>query len=294
MVNCGAQNVNAIGREMTELGPYKLDNIYCGECSEMMAALPDECIDLTVTSPPYDNLRDYHSYIFDFDAIAAQLWRVTKLGGVVVWIAGDATIDGSETGTSFRQALGFMKLGFNLHDTMIYQKLVPVPQYKCKRYYSEFEYMFVFSKNAPQVCNYIMIPTISPGRENKDVRLQRNPDNTVKRKKRIKIKHTKIAGNVWVYDAANLATDTISRRHSARFPESLARDHIISWSNPSDIVLDPMIGSGTTAKVAMQTSRHYLGFDISQKYVELARRRVKEAQPPLPGINETLDSTPDF
>ena len=100
----------------------KLNTIFNEDCLNTMRAMPDGVIDLVITSPPYDDLRNYKGYSFDFESIAKELFRVVKEGGVVVWVVGDATVDGSETGTSFRQALFFKEVGFNLHDTMIYMK----------------------------------------------------------------------------------------------------------------------------------------------------------------------------
>ena len=259
------------------LGIYEPNNIYCGECSQMMVALPDNCIDLTVTSPPYGNLRDYNGYEFDFEPIAKQLYRVTKVGGVVVWVVGDATIDGSETGTSFRQALGFMAVGFKLHDTMIYQrKTKPLTH---NRYEQEFEYMFVLSKSQVTTFNAIHIDCTQGGySSNGYYRHKKENGNSDDYKWYTKqTKPTRIKGNIWEYTVGRL-----SNLHPAPFPESLARDHIISWSNPGDIILDPMIGSGTTAKMAYQLQRNYLGFDISQEYVELVKKRLSQTQPPLP------------
>ena len=131
-----------------------MNKIICGNCVEIMKEWENNIIDLTITSPPYDNLRDYKGYVFDFENIAKQLYRVTKSGGVVVWIVGDATIKGSETGTSFRQALYFKEIGFNLHDTMIYSKAGF--QYPAtNRYHQTFEYMFIFSKGKPKTFNPI-------------------------------------------------------------------------------------------------------------------------------------------
>jgi DNA modification methylase len=261
------------------LGPYPLDSIHCGECSVMLAALPDDCIDLTVTSPPYDNLRTYNGYVFDFEPIARQLWRVTKPGGVVVWVVGDATVGGSETGTSFRQALGFMALGFRLHDTMIYNRQGQYPDKL--RYYADFEYMFVFSKGSPKSVSLITDKiNLYAGTKIKGGDRQRNGDIKISWASRnnIKRKEVGIRSNIWKITANS---QTSIEGHPAIFPEALARDHIISWSNPGDIVLDPMAGSGTTCKMAKETGRHWLGFDISQEYVDLARRRVDLARVPL-------------
>lgn len=264
-----------------KLGPYDLDSIHVGECSELMAALPDACIDLTVTSPPYDNLREYEGFVFPFEAIAQQLWRVTKPGGVVVWVVGDATINGSETGTSFRQALRFKEIGFNLHDTMIYKKENPIPVMSKHRYTQSFEYMFVFSRGSPSHGTVIQVRTKYP---NHPYRVSRNNATSqgggaVSTKDKVYVtKETRDKDNIWEY--ASESPDNYCD-HPAAFPEDLARDHILSWSNPGDVVLDPMIGSGTTAKMAKELGRHWLGFDVSPRYVEIARRRVEGARVPL-------------
>ncbi len=259
------------------LGPYESNQIYCGECSQMMAALPDNCIDLTVTSPPYDNLRDYNGYGFNFEVIAKQLYRVTKVGGVVVWVVGDATKNGSETGTSFKQALGFMEIGFKLHDTMIYQrKIKPLTH---NRYEQAFEYMFILSKSKVKIFNAIHIDCVQSGYNSNGYHRHKKENGKSDHYKWYagQTNAEQIKGNVWEYTVGGL-----SNPHPAPFPESLARDHIISWSNPGDLILDPMIGSGTTAKLACQLQRNYLGFDISQEYVNLAKKRLLQTQPPLP------------
>ena len=262
------------------IGPYTLDNIYCGDSAVMLAALPDACIDLTVTSPPYDNLRAYNGYSWDFDAIATQLYRVTKPGGVVVWVVGDATVNGSETGSSFRQALGFMEIGFNLHDTMIYNKdSFRYPQDNV--YHQVFEYMFVFSKDKPKTINFLI--------DRKNIHVDRNSKNMKRESDGSKTFREKFSAseygkryNIWKYAQGKGGSTNDIINHPAIFPEALARDHIISWSNPGDIILDPFAGSGTTAKMSKVLSRHWLGFDISQEYVDLANRRVAAANVPLP------------
>lgn len=263
---------------VVEFGPYELNNIYCGECSEMMSYLPDGCVDLTVTSPPYDNLRDYNGYVFDFFAVARQLIRVTKLGGVIVWVVADATINGSETGTSFKQALYFIAKGMRLHDTMIYHTNPPPRNHK--RYEQEFEYMFVFSSGAPR--------TFHPLKERKRWEDTRKHKTYHRRgggfeSGFVKLTTDRVRGNVWKINSGGGQTtnDRFAHNHPAIFPEALARDHILSWSNPGDLVLDPFIGSGTTAKMAFQNGRNYLGFDISQEYVDLAKKRMSWANPPL-------------
>lgn len=234
-----------------------------------MGRMDDGFVDLTVTSPPYDNLRDYNGYSFDFPAISKELFRVTKDGGVVVWIVADATINGSETGTSFRQALGFMDVGFRLHDTMIWHKTNPMPT-QHNRYENSHEFMFVMSKGRPRKTSIIKEATTSNpsiSRKHRAVKGNKDAPNDegFYRTKPSKIKH-----NVW-----DVLVGQKTTKHPAPFPEALARDHIISWSNPGDLVYDPFLGSGTTAKMAYQLDREFIGSEISREYVELANKRLK-------------------
>ena len=211
----------------------EVNKIICGDCLEVMPNIPDKFIDLTVTSPPYDNLRDYEGYKFDFENIAKELYRITKKGGVVVWIVGDATIKGSETGTSFRQALYFKKIGFYLHDTMIYKKNNPIPLTH-NRYEQYFEYMFVFGKGKPSTFNPIIDKVKIPNKKYK----WKSKEIGSSKRERDEItfsKKTKITSNIWCY---SLTGDRDTGRHPAPFPEQLARDHILSWSNKSDIILE--------------------------------------------------------
>lgn len=256
------------------------DAIICGDCLQLMQELPDGYIDLTVTSPPYDCLRIYEGYTFDFEGIAKQLLRITKDGGVVVWIVGDATVNGSETGTSFRQALYFKEIGFNIHDTMIYGRS-SLPQTQ-RRYEPEFEYMFVFSKGAPKTFN----PILEKKRwvDNRLAKaVHRDPGGDHIRTGFASAKTMKISGNIWYYAVGgwHVTQDKIAHQHPAIFPEELARDHITSWSNEGDLVFDPMCGSGTTCKMAYMLGRHYLGFDVSENYVNIARERMILAEKEL-------------
>jgi site-specific DNA-methyltransferase (adenine-specific) len=242
-----------------------------------LAGFPAECIDLTVTSPPYDNLRTYKGYTFDFEAIAAQLYRVTKPGGVVVWVVADATVKGSETGTSFRQALYFMGLGFNI-ETMIYEVDGTGAKGSNKLYWQSFEYMFILSKGTIKTSNRIKDkPNKAP---NKNQGTSKKYEGKTRSKNGGYVsKSLSVRTNIWRYHAGANGDDQTT--HEAPFPEALARDHIISWSNPGDVVLDPFLGSGTTAKMAIETGRRYIGIDISPEYCELSKRRVARARVPL-------------
>jgi site-specific DNA-methyltransferase (adenine-specific) len=250
------------------------NQIICGDCAKELSNFPDNIVDLTVTSPPYDDLRDYEGYNFDFESIARELYRVTKDGGVLVWITGDKTNNGTETGTSFKQALYFKEIGFNLHDTMIWHKLTSPLTHN--RYEQHFEYMMIFSKNKPKTFNPIKEEkTWMDKRDNKNFRREKNnsPDNGYSSKNTMKIK-----GNVWrVNSHGHFCTnDIIAYQHPAIFPETLAQDHILSWSNKGDLVLDPFAGSGTTLKMAKLNKRNYLGIEISEKYCDIIKKRLEK------------------
>jgi len=233
--------------------------------------MPDDFIDLTVTSPPYDNLRNYNGYSFDFESMAKDLFRVTKNGGVIVWVVSDATIKGSETGTSFRQALYFMECGFRLHDTMIYAKENPIPLTH-NRYEQSFEYMFVFSKGSPKTFNPIRDKCITNGSYNHRRNTGRVAEAATRnRDEKTYVKTDKFRINMWYYTVGN-NKDTV--KHPAPFPEQLAADHVYSWSNEGDLVYDPFTGSGTTAKMSHIYKRNWIGSEISKDYVDLANKRL--------------------
>jgi site-specific DNA-methyltransferase (adenine-specific) len=236
----------------------------------------DNSVQVTVTSPPYDNLRKYNGFTWDFEAVARELYRVTKPGGVVVWVVADATVNGSETGTSFRQALYFKECGFNLHDTMIWNKCgFTALGSLATRYAPVFEYMFVFSKGRPVFNPLKDRPNKHPGA--KLGATFRQVDGTLKTNKSGAGKVVLEYGqrhNIWEVSPGfqkNLG-------HPAVYPEALARDHILSWSNPGDTVLDPFLGSGTTGKMAVQLGRVFIGIDISQEYTDMATKRIMDAE----------------
>ena len=253
------------------------------DCVEAMKLMPDECIDLTVTSPPYDNLRVYNGFSWDFEDTAKELYRITKQGGVVVWVVGDSTVKGSETGTSFKQALYFKEIGFNLHDTMIYHKnSLPMNH---NRYEQDFEYMFILSKGKPNTFNPIRIPCKYPEKETaRQHSYFSETDEKIRKarsgKKRKPVGKDKIKGNIWYFSTGkNHSTqDNIAFKHPAIFPESLANDHIISWSNENDIIFDPFMGSGTTAKMAMLNNRKFIGCELSESYCEIIKERLENIE----------------
>jgi len=257
----------------------KLNHIYNENCLETMAKMPDNFVDMTVTSPPYDEMRSYSGNTFnEFEAIAKELYRVTKKGGVVVWVVGDQTSKGNETGTSFKQALYFKEVGFNLFDTMIYLKPPRGAVGSNKTYWQTFEYMFVLSKGAPKTINLIK------DRENKD---EREGDNSTKRLYDGTLLKQKRGGyskfgrrtNVWEYliGKGHSSSDKVAYEHPAIFPEKLANDHIVSWSKKGEIIYDPFMGSGTTAKMAILNGRKFIGSELSRKYCDIAQKRIKNS-----------------
>ena len=249
-----------------------------GDCIEKMKDIPDNSIDMVMTSPPYDNLRDYGK---DFTGWGEHIWkpcleqifRVLKDGGVCVWVVGDATINGSETGTSFRQALYWMEIGGKLHDTMIYEKSQACfGSTKC--YLQSFEYMFIFTKGTPISINFIRDrenvrggkteSTVSKGMDkngHSGKRVTKTSDRLGKRK------------NIWRYGVGGGKTG-----HPAVFPEKLAKDHIISWSNKGDTILDPFMGSGTTGIACHKLGREFIGIELDEGYFKIAQTRIRDAQ----------------
>ena len=274
----------------------QLNQIICGDSVEEMKKMPDNSVDLVITSPPYDTLRsykelvkgmkdEYNGYSFPFEPITAELARVVKKGGVVIWVVGDSVMKGSETGSSFRQALHFMEQGFKLHDTMIYEKNgSSFPARRDGNRYSQlFEYMFVFSNGAkPKTANLICdkknkwagwVPWGKKGGT------FRGKDGELKPRTQKPTPDFSPRNNIWRFNTGKgySATDDEAFKHPAIFPEKLVKDHIMTWSNPGDVVLDPMNGAGTTTKVAVLTDRQYVGIDIFQDYCDIAMKRLKMA-----------------
>ena len=260
------------------MNPYYEDEsvtIYHGDCKEILPKLPK--VDLVVTSPPYDNLRDYGGYGFDIGILPELLYDSILDGGYCVWVIGDQVVNGGESGNSFRQVLRFMDVGFNLHDTMVFQKnnsSLPDPT----RYSQEFEFMFILSRGKPNVFNPIKdrhrkFFGKSYYTKKRDISgmMSKAPRGTnIQDNKR---------GNVWLYDVGlnKGAADKIAFQHPATFPEKLAADHILSWSNLGDTVLDPFLGSGTTAYCAKKLNRKCIGIEIEEKYCEIAAKRCRQS-----------------
>ena len=247
--------------------------IYTENCIETLERMPDEVIDMTITSPPYDDLRDYNGYHFPFEEIAAGLFRKTKEGGVVIWVVGDRTVNGNETLSSFRQALIFQDTGFRVHDTMIYAKNNPIPSDCGLRYRQAFEYMFCFSKGRPKTFNPITQP-IKQEKAFKSFRITKVGRNDLAHD-HVAPKERKV-NNIFYYNVGTSSSkDRVAFGHPAIFPEKLVEDQIATWTDPGDLVYDCFMGSGTTAKAALLMGRRWLGSEISDEYVKIAAERLK-------------------
>jgi len=255
-----------------------MNKIFNEDNIKTLKRFKDDCLDLTLTSPPYDNLRDYKGFSFDINKLSSELYRTTKPGGIVVWVVGDAVVAGSETGTSFRQALRFIEVGFRLHDTMIYQKNNFANPSK-GRYHQIFEYMFVFSKGKPKTFNPIKdrknIYAGHAGSWGKNTTRKKDGSLEGDKKSSKIISDYGMRYNIWKYQtSATGQEDKVAYEHPAIFPIQLATDHILSWTNKGDLVYDPFMGSGTTAKASLELNRQYIGSEISTEYVELINKRL--------------------
>ena len=250
----------------------KNNEVYTLDCINLMKEMKDNFVDLTVTSPPYDDLRNYNGYKFDFEKIAKELFRITKEGGVVIWVVGDR-INGGYSLTSFRHALFFKEIGFNIHDIMIYRKK-NTPFMRKSAYTNCYEFMFVLSKGKPKTFNPLKEKTVRSGYE---LLPYNKKADAINKKKMGKLNDEKVKTNIWAYAVGLGGTtrDRIAFKHPAVFPEKLAEDHILSWSNEGDLVFDPLCGSGTTCKMAKLHKRNYIGCDISEEYCKIAQERIK-------------------
>lgn len=258
----------------------ELNKIYNCDCLSGLKKVSNESIDMVITSPPYDNLRNYDGYVFThyyFLEVVKELYRVLKKGGVIIWIVNDQTKNYTESGTSFRQALEFKELGFCIYDTMIYAKNNPSPL-NHQRYEQTFEYMFVFSKGKIKTFNPIKEECKCLGKNRSGTRRQDKEGNLKNIHTLGCVKKEKIKGNIWYYNVGKVeTTDKIAYEHEAIFPEKLVKDHLLSWSNENDLMLDIFMGSGTVAKIALENNRNFIGFEISKENCENANKRIENS-----------------
>ncbi|WP_104578329.1 DNA-methyltransferase [Helicobacter felis] len=250
-----------------------LNRLYASDAVAFLKShVPSGSVDMVLTSPPYDDLRHYNGYTFEFEKMACEIFRVLKKGGVAVWVVGDKIKNGNKSLTSFRHALYFQEIGFNVHDVMIYAKK-NTPFMRSNAYTNSYEYMFVFSKGKPKTFNPLKEATARHGVEMLVANKKADGKN---HKVPRELKKEKTRTNIWYYAVGlgGTTNDKEAFKHPATYPEQLAQDHILSWSNEGDLVLDPMCGSGTTCKMAFLNRRNFIGIDISQEYIDLAQQRL--------------------
>ena len=261
--------------------------IHTADCVGYMRRMEEGVVDLVVTSPPYDDLRDYKGFDFDCESVAKGLARVVKEGGVVVWVVGDR-INGGRTLTSFEHAFTFRDAGFTVYDAMIFKKR-NTPFMRKRAYTNCYDFMFVFTKGNPATFNPLRSPSVRSGLA--PLPYLKGTDGVNRKVERALSEH-KVRTNIWSYAVGRNGTtaDMYAFKHPAMFPENLARDHILSWSNPGELVFDPMCGAGTTCKMAKVTGRRWLGVDVSREYTTIARKRVRASQE---GTIESLPSRAD-
>lgn len=257
-----------------------INTVINASSSRYLKLIPDESIDLVVTSPPYDDLRDYEgelSWNFNvFKIIAVELYRIMKKGGIVVWVIGDKVQNGNRSLTSFKQALYFQELGFKMFDVVIYEKAGSGPPHP-NRYFNSYEFMFILSKGKPKTINILKDkPNKYAGQSTYGEVTRREKDGSLTNKGKKTVNSLGVRTNIWRYANGNgFATkDVIAYRHPAIFPEKLVEDHIKAWSNPGDIVLDPFAGSGTTGKVAKLLKRNWILIESVKDYCEIAKARI--------------------
>lgn len=256
--------------------PYYQDDsvtIYNADCRDVFPSLP--AIDLCVTSPPYDALRDYNGCTWDFDIfmnVALWLSLTTKN---IVWIVNDSCVDEGETGNSFRHALEFMRLGYKLHDTMIWEKSnFSNPSHN--RYHQLFEYMFIFKTNSISFNPIKDKVNITSGSGPLGKNTFREKSGGLAERKSVIISDLGMRGNVWKMNTTGQENPCKAIKHPATFPYKLAHDHIVSWSDPGDLIVDPFLGSGTTLRAAKDLGRKAIGIEISEEYCEEAAREMQQ------------------
>jgi DNA modification methylase len=258
--------------------------ILCGDSADELATLSAGSAHLAVTSPPYDRLRTYGGDCeWDFERTAVELFRVLCAGGVLCWNVGDSVVSGAETLTSCKQKIFFVeRCGFRVHDTMIWHKR-NFSNPESVRYHQVFEYVFVLSKGKPRVFNPIKDkPNVQAGRVGcNGVNTFIKRDGTRSTRTTHVTQEFGMRGNVWVGNTRGQEEFCKKLPHPAMMPRWLARDLIISFSNPGDLVVDPFGGSGTTVQEALELGRSALLIDSNPSFCDLVRRSAVEVGLPL-------------
>jgi DNA modification methylase len=260
----------------SKLGSFVINKTHCAESSVALKKLPDNCIDIVVTSPPYDRIRDYNGFECNLHNIGEQLSRVLKDGGIIVMVIQDQTKDFGKSLTTFRTILDWCdNFNLKLFETVIYKKHGAEGAWWTKRFRVDHEYIPVFLKGkrpAYFTKEHLKIPSKHAGKTMTGCATRLTNGSTLKSKK-LKINPTKCRGTIWDYVTCGDG-GKLKHEHPATFPDKIPVDFIETFCPPGGIVLDPFMGSGTTALAALNLGRNFLGFDISNEYVSLANKRV--------------------
>ena len=253
------------------------NSIVLGDCVEGMRSLPPDLVPCTVASPPYGALRHYHgNHQFDFEAAAAELWRITRPGGVVCWVVREEVVDGSESGEASEQRLFFRDLGFRLHQTIVMERYGSRAR-SPGRYGESLEYAFILAKGKPATVRLLR------DRRNKTAgklvtATHRYPDGSY-RVQRYEVDEWGYRKAVWYFaQGMHVATDPVARLHQAPMPEAMAEDLILSYSREGDLIFDPFAGVATTAKMALLNHRNYFGYEINAIYHARGEERLRAAR----------------
>jgi site-specific DNA-methyltransferase (adenine-specific) len=259
------------------LGELSLNRIYCTDCVEGMKQIPGSSIDLVVTSPPYDSIRNYNGFTFDLHATGQGIHRVLRDGGIAAMVLQDQTSNFGKSLTSFRTVLDWCdNIGFKLFECVIYRKYGPEGAWWRNRFRVDHEYMPIFLKgNRPNYFDKepLKIPSKHGGKVMTGSGSRRTDGKTNHAVTRM-INPTKCRGTVWDYLMAG-DKDPIKRKHPAPFPDQIPKDFIGCFCPPGGIVLDPFMGCGSTAMAALALGRRFIGFEISPEYCSLAEERMK-------------------
>jgi len=261
-----------------------LNKIICGDNVEVMASFPPESIHAVITSPPYGDIFAYHGFSFNFPAVAKQLYRVLHPTGYIAWVVRDEVVDGSITGETARQILGFLDLGFKIPLTIIYAKLGAPRVGSLNNYNNEHEYVLVITKDTPFPANRLKDRLNRKGGRPKQKTSHRdNKTGFLRHKMGKKTPFMGFRGSVWWYPTghrlAYASADTdLMEGFPAPMHEQLCKDLILSYSHLGDVVLDIFSGSGTTSKMCVLTGRNYIGIEISSEFCKLSRKRIHRYQ----------------
>ena len=256
------------------------DKLIVGDCLNIMKKIEENTFDLIVFSPPYDSLRKYNDYTFDLKKTGEQIFRVLKDGCLCAMVIQDQTKNFGKSLTSFRTAVDWVdRIGFKLFETVIYRKHGIEGAWWNKRFRVDHEYIHLFLKGEkPRYFNKdpLRIPSKHGGKTMVGSG-NRKTDGTTTKTTTIHVNKMKCRGTVWDYLNAG-DKNKLKQQHPAVFPDKIPYDIISCFSPVKGLVLDPFVGSGSTCVMAKKLDRFYTGIDISSKYIEIAKKRLKEVQ----------------